>query len=211
MSEELDAIAVCMFNNVVPGQFSKVGPLSLKPLASWINDLAQRISFLTKWIETTNPPAYWISGFFFPQAFFTGAIQNYARKHTIAIDELDYDFKVFDEIEPADVTEKPDDGVFGYGLYFEGARWNKTIHMLDESKPKQLYVEVPMIHYMPVQNRVMPDGIYNCPVYKVLSRTGTLMTTGHSTNFVMYIQLSSKEEQDMWIRRGVAMFLALRY
>ena len=74
MSEELEDIATAMFNNVVPGQFSKVGPLSLKPLASWINDINARISFLVKWIETTNPPAYWISGFFFPQAFFTGAI-----------------------------------------------------------------------------------------------------------------------------------------
>jgi dynein heavy chain len=103
MSEELDAISTDMFNNVVPAQFAKVGPLSLKPLASWINDLGLRIGFLMKWIETTNPPAYWVSGFFFPQAFFTGALQNYARKHTIAIDELDYDFKIIDEIEPADV------------------------------------------------------------------------------------------------------------
>jgi len=33
MSEELDDLASAMFNNVVPNAFSKVGPLSLKPLA----------------------------------------------------------------------------------------------------------------------------------------------------------------------------------
>jgi dynein heavy chain len=48
-------------------------------------------------------------------------------------------------------------------------------------------------------------------VYKVLSRSGTLSTTGHSTNYVLMIELPSKEEEDNWIRAGVAAFLALRY
>jgi len=139
-------------------------------------------------------------------------MQNFARKHIVAIDELDMDFKIYDEIEPADVTEKPEDGVFCYGMFFEGARWNKTIHMIDESKPKQLYSELPLIWYVPKRNREVPTtGIYMCPVYKVLSRTGTLSTTGHSTNFVQYIELPSKEDQAKWVRGGVAAFLALRY
>jgi len=212
MSEELDDMANSLYVNQVPGAFSHVGPLSLKPLASWIVDLNQRLSFIKKWIDEGNPPAYWLSGFFFPQAFFTGAMQNFARKHIVAIDELDMDFKIYDEIEPADVTEKPEDGVFCYGMFFEGARWNKTIHMIDESKPKQLYSELPLIWYVPKRNREVPTtGIYMCPVYKVLSRTGTLSTTGHSTNFVQYIELPSKEDQAKWVRGGVAAFLALRY
>ena len=66
MSEELDALASSMFNNMVPNSFSKVGPLSLKPLASWINDLNDRINFISKWIKDGMPPAFWLSGFFFP-------------------------------------------------------------------------------------------------------------------------------------------------
>jgi dynein heavy chain len=54
----------------------------------------------------------------------------------MAIDELDFDFKMYDEIDPLEVTERPDKGVYCYGLYFEGARWNKTTHMIDDSKPK---------------------------------------------------------------------------
>jgi len=119
---------------------------------------------------------------------------------------------MYDEIEPADVADKPEDGVLTYGMYLEGARWNKTIHMIDDSKPKQLYVEVPLIWFVPKRNREKPSsGVYECPVYKVLSRTGTLLTTGHSTNFVMYIELPTKDEQAKWIRGGVAAFLALRY
>lgn len=55
-----------MYNNMVPNAFSKVGPLSLKPLASWINDLNDRINFIGKWIRDGMPPAFWLSGFFFP-------------------------------------------------------------------------------------------------------------------------------------------------
>ena len=97
-------------------------------------------------------------------------------------------------------------------MYLEGARWNNTTHMLDDSKPKQLYTEIPMCWFLPKKNRKKPEtGIYQCPVYKVLSRAGTLSTTGHSTNFVMMMELPSKEEEDKWICAGVAAFLALRY
>ena len=66
------------------------GFLSLKPLASWIIDCNDRISFLTRWYEEGTPEVYWVSGFFFPQAFFTGTQQNFARKHTIAVDEISF-------------------------------------------------------------------------------------------------------------------------
>jgi dynein heavy chain len=65
---------------------------------------------------------------------------------------------------------------------------------------------------IPIPNRELPkEGIYNCPLYKVVSRAGTLSTTGHSTNFVCFIEYPSKESEDIWIRAGVAAFLSLRY
>jgi len=66
MSEDLEVLATSLFNNQVPGAFAKVGPLSLKPLSSWITDLNDRLDFINRWIEKGKPPAYWISGFFFP-------------------------------------------------------------------------------------------------------------------------------------------------
>jgi dynein heavy chain len=38
-----------------------------------------------------------------------------------------------------------------------------------------------------------------------------LTTTGHSTNYVLNIEIPSKISEDIWIRAGVALFLALRY
>ena len=69
-----------------------------------------------------------------------------------------------------------------------------------------------MVHLMPEADRVEPtEGIYHCPIYKVVSRKGTLMTTGHSTNFVMYVELATKDHPRVWTRAGLAGFIALRY
>ena len=42
-------------------------------------------------------------------------------------------------------------------------------------------------------------------MYKESTRKGTLTTTGHSSNFVMYLDLKSIVDSDHWIRRGVAL------
>lgn len=39
MSEALDKMANSLFNNAVPDAWNAVGFLSLKPLASWVNDM----------------------------------------------------------------------------------------------------------------------------------------------------------------------------
>lgn len=62
---------------------------------------------------------YWFSGFFFPQAFITGTLQNYARKNKIAVDLLDFEFVIRDESE--DMIEPVEDGALVKGIYLEGA------------------------------------------------------------------------------------------
>jgi len=97
-------------------------------------------------------------------------------------------------------------------MYLEGCKWDYNKHMLGESDPKKLFVELPVLHFVAEAERAEPDkGVYFMPIYKVLSRTGTLSTTGHSTNFVMKIEVPTDESEDTWIKAGVAGFLALRY
>jgi dynein heavy chain len=90
MSEMLDSLATSLSNNAIPKSWADKAYPSLKPLASWVVDLLERLSFIGKWISDGKPSVFWISGFFFPQAFLTGTLQNYARKHIIAVDKLSF-------------------------------------------------------------------------------------------------------------------------
>lgn len=51
------------------------------------------------WIANGNPPAYWLSGLFYPQGFLTGVLQTHARKYRIPIDKLQYSFKILETDE----------------------------------------------------------------------------------------------------------------
>ena len=86
--------------------------------------MKKRVQFgkaiLSSRMENGKPVVYWISGFFFTQAFLTGAKQNYARKMKIPIDQLDFDFKLKTREHP---SSPPANGIYTYGLYIEGARY----------------------------------------------------------------------------------------
>jgi dynein heavy chain len=211
-SDELDAIARSLTFRQVPAVWAyPLGFLSLKPLGAWMEELIQRITFFSDWIEKGKPAVYWFSGFFFPQAFITGTLQNYARKYKLAIDRLSFHFKIRDDLSIATVTEPPKDGCYIHGLFLEGASWNYSRHLLDDPIPKELYASLPIIELIPAIDKAETvTNAYRCPLYKVLSRAGTLSTTGHSTNFIMNLELPTDQPEDVWIRKGVAGFQSLK-
>ena len=216
MNQELEQVASALYDNIVPAYWAAVGYPSLKGLASWVGDLRRRLAMFSEWVENGAPSVFWLSGFFFTQSFLTGALQNYARKHRIPIDEVGFDFMVMEDVatpvsSPATTVHPPTDGVYVYGLYLEGARWDAGKHELGESARRQLFSEMPVIHLLPRKVRDIDAGrvTYTCPVYKTSKRAGTLSTTGHSTNFVLSILLPSGAEEKHWIKRGVALLTQL--
>ncbi|KAJ8605524.1 hypothetical protein CTAYLR_000064 [Chrysophaeum taylorii] len=229
MSGDLEAMGNSMVQGQVPTIWSKAAYPSRKPLGSWVADLLQRLDFLRSWNDAKAAPAvFWISGFYFTQAFITGTLQNFARKYQIPIDTVAFDYAILTPgQEKAAYAHKPQDGSICRGLFLEGARWNIEDHVLTESRPRELHTTVPLFHLLP---KSKPDiepvigrpelytgeiagtaHVYMCPVYKESTRQGTLSTTGHSTNFVMFIRMPMAKHHDQkhWIKRGVAMLTQL--
>lgn len=207
MSAELEVAFYQMFNGQTPDMWIKNSYPSLKPLGAYVNDLVERLKFFKLWVDTVIPVNFWFSGIYFTQAFTTGASQNYARKYKIPIDTLSFDFLYPENQDP---QEKPDDGVFTYGVFFEACKWNWDTWEIDESDPKVLYVPAPNIHLLPCKKSEQREfAKYDCPCYKISTRKGVLSTTGHSTNFVMYIFVNSSQPQSHWIKRGCAMLTSL--
>ena len=107
-------------------------------------------------------------------------------RYTVAIDTLQMRFDVVKEAH-TEITEGPDDGVYCYGLYMEGARWDHDEQFMRVSRPGEMYGELPVIHFTPEVGHKCAPGFYECPVYKTSERKGVLSTTGMSTNYVISV------------------------
>lgn len=117
--------------------------------------------------------------------------------------------------EGGECEEPAENGVYIHGLFFEGAGFNVYRGVLAESQPRQLYVMCPVVHLRPclkdeLDREKKERGDYECPLYKTSERRGTLSTTGHSTNFVLFFNMpNDMDDRNHWVRRGVCLLCML--
>lgn len=217
MSPELDEMYSSFLKNQVPPNWMNVSYLSLKPLGSWVEDLIARVDFMRNWLEKGHPDCFWLSGFFFPHGFMTGALQTFARKHGQAIDLISFGFEVMKERSAEEIENSPEDGILIYGLFLEGAQWNEQTTLLDDQDSGQMYSPMPIIHFLPeVNHEHNPENDYQCPVYKTSERAGILSTTGQSTNYILAVELpiasdmsESMSGASYWTLRSAALLTML--
>ncbi|XP_060697694.1 dynein axonemal heavy chain 6 [Hemiscyllium ocellatum] len=228
MSEEVEKTYTSFLNNQVPSLWADAAYPSLKPLGAWVKDFVLRTEFIETWIKRGQPKSFWISGFFFPQGFLTGTLQNHARKYNLPIDELTFRYNVipvyrnamevaeamktlkFGEVLPMDeMLPSPKDGVLVHGMFMDACRWDDKEMVLEDAFPQVMHAVLPVVHFEPAQNYEPISSLYHAPLYKTAARAGTLSTTGHSTNFVVTVLLPSKRDSDYWISKGAALLCQL--
>jgi dynein heavy chain len=123
----------------------------------------------------------------------------------VPIDLLNFKYTVEDGYEVDDIIKPSGDGVYVHGLYIESGRFNMEQRILEDSLPGQQYSPCPIILFDPMENSLHNDKDYECPLYKTSERAGTLSTTGHSTNFVVMIDIATDKAPSFWILRGTAL------
>lgn len=100
-----------------------------------------------------------------------------------------------------------------YGVFMDGARWNREQKCIDEQYPDELYDRMPLIQFLPKQNHEHKEDDYACPMYKTGLRQGVLSTTGQSTNYVLSVDVPTSQEAYQppahWVRRAAALLCQL--
>lgn len=194
MSQDLENIFNSFLNFKTPENWlsNTLGYPSLKPLGSWFIDFLSRLQFMRDWLEKGPPNSYWLPAFFFPQGFMTATMQTYARSTQTPIDTLAFRTNVL-PLQLKDIKEKPEVGVNIHGVYMQGAKWDYNKKCVEDSDPKVTLIQFPVIWIEPIEDKNYNlDKKYQCPLYKTSVRAGELSTTGHSTNFVLFIDLPSE-------------------
>jgi dynein heavy chain len=135
MSSALEQLGQQLFFSKIPTIWEAASYPSLKPLAGYVTDFLQRLEFLDKWLNGTAPPVFWVSGFYFTQAFLTGQLQNFSRRHLEPIDNVQFDFVILEK-EWSQYDAPPVDGAYVYGLFFDGAKWDASENSILDPEPK---------------------------------------------------------------------------
>lgn len=235
ISDAMDALITNLFMNQAPpnwlktcGQIGPTGSYNRKTLSNWFEDLKLRWAQLEDWQSPTKPleslpPSVWIAGCFNPMGFVTASMQVTARINSYSLDQMRIHVEVTDVEDIAAVESQPEAGVHVHGLFMENARWDTTapcprdeleealgvtepaLGSMAESKPKELYPLMPMIHLTArTADKAVPGvekmtrGRYICPFYT---------TTVRGPTFVFAGPLRTSVDAKKWILSGAALVM----
>lgn len=108
------------------------------------------------------------------------------------------------KISKEEITGPPAEGVYVYGLFLDGAGWDRRNQRLTESTLKVLYVSMPVVHVFAINTKESSRDpkLYVCPVYKKPRRT--------DLTFITPVYLKTVQNADHWVMRGVALLCDIK-
>uniref|UniRef100_UPI000FC4F386 Cilia and flagella associated protein 57 n=1 Tax=Bos taurus TaxID=9913 RepID=UPI000FC4F386 len=202
MSENLRDALDNMYDARIPQIWKRVSWDS-STLGFWFTELLERNAQFSTWIFEGRPNVFWMTGFFNPQGFLTAMRQEVTRAHKgWALDSVTIHNEVLRQTKE-EVTSPPAEGVYIYGLYMDGAAWDRRNGKLTESTPKVLFTQLPVLHIFAINSTAPKDPkLYVCPIYKKPRRT--------DLTFITVVYLRTVLSPDHWILRGVALLCDIK-
>lgn len=169
------------------GNGSSTGESSMSVIV-WIGRLLSRFDFFATWARAKAvPPILPLSLFCYPEGLFTAVLQRHARKYSIPIHHLDFDFRVVDDFDVTALLVVPQenadsgveydgdvertaricqlgdlsDSILISGLVLEGAQWCKTRHCLCDPLPGVIQHVMPVLNVRPQLSAALAslDGV----------------------------------------------------
>eukprot|EP00927_Polykrikos_kofoidii_P060882 TRINITY_DN55787_c0_g1_i1.p1 TRINITY_DN55787_c0_g1~~TRINITY_DN55787_c0_g1_i1.p1 ORF type:complete len:1359 (-),score=233.84 TRINITY_DN55787_c0_g1_i1:102-4157(-) len=204
MSEQMEQLADALHQETLPLWWVKLGFPSTRPLRSWLVNLKDRCCQLEDWIAEPIyvPKVVDLSKLFNPQSFLTAIKQVCCQLDQLELDKL----HVFTEVTKRDakqVDRHSPEGAYVSGMYLEGARWDVNAGTLEDSKPKEMFIRMPVVLCKAgTQNDREDKNIYLCPTYCVPTRC---------PHWVFTAQLRTKHPPNKWVLAGVALILDIGY
>ncbi|KAL1518053.1 hypothetical protein ABEB36_001736 [Hypothenemus hampei] len=198
LRESLDA----MYDARIPEKWLKISWESAT-LGFWYTELLERDHQFRSWCTNGKPNAFWMTGFFNPQGFLTAMRQDVTRAHKgWALDSVVLQNMVT-RYSKEDIKDGPQEGVYVYGLFLEGAGLDRRSGKLVESKPKVLYEQMPVIYIYAINTTAGKDPkLYECPIYRKPRRT--------DQKYVGSIDFETDHNPRHWTLRGVALLCDIK-
>ena len=207
MSAPMEELSNAIATNSVPALWMSHVSTRIQEvysLSGWYSDILKREEQLRMWTkgDIALPTSVWLPGLFNAKAFVTAVMQTYARTNKLPLDVMKFMTEVTTKVDPSQIPEAPNEGVFVHGLCIEGARWDKASGSLRDSIPGEMHTPMPVIWIKPVtSDKYTLKGAYACPVYTNMQRANVY------SPIVSTFTLRTKEPAYKWTLASVALLL----
>ena len=115
-------------------------------LADFIIELVDRVKFWQKLLYDKNVPAVWVPAFFDPSQYLNALIQKKSREEKIPARTIKNTYHVSEHADPTHENCPPaPNTAYIYGLWLEGAAWDREMRLIVEKSDSSIYDKFPVI------------------------------------------------------------------